>query len=46
MVAVVGNTIEGTINIDYEVIVEVLVEVYFKVIARRSAMFARNQIAG
>jgi hypothetical protein len=42
MVAVVGNTIEGTINIDYEAIVEVLVEVYFKVIARRSAIFVRN----
>jgi hypothetical protein len=44
MVAVVGNTVEGIIN-DYKVKVEVLVEVYFKVIARRSAMFVRNQIA-
>jgi hypothetical protein len=41
MVVVVGNTVEGIIN-DYEVKVEVLVEVYFKVIARRSAMFIRN----
>jgi len=40
-VAMVGNTAEGTIN-DYKVKVEVLVEVYFKVIARRSAMFVRN----
>ena len=42
MVAVVGNTEEGTINIDYKVIIEVLVEVYFKVIARRSATFVRS----
>jgi hypothetical protein len=30
---------EGTINVDYKAIVEVLVEVYFKVIAKRSATF-------
>ena len=41
MVAVVGNTEEGTINVDHEVIME---EVYFKVIARRSAIFIRSQI--
>ena len=35
---------ESIIN-NYKVKVEVLVEVYFKVIARRSAMFVRNQIA-
>jgi len=44
-VAVVGNTAEGTIN-DYKVKVEVLIEVHFKVITRRSATFIRNQIAG
>ena len=44
MVAVVGNTAEGIIN-DYEAKVEVLVEVYFEVIARRSATFTRNRIA-
>jgi hypothetical protein len=44
MVVVVGNTVEGIIN-DYKVKVEVLVEVYFEVIARRSAMFVRNRIA-
>jgi len=43
MVAIVGNTAEGTIN-DYKVKVEVLIEVHFKVIARRSTMFIRNQI--
>jgi len=41
----VGNTVEGIIN-DYKAKVEVLMEVYFKVIARRSAMFVRNWIAG
>ena len=35
--------VEGIIN-DYKVKVEVLVEVYFKVIARISATFVRNQI--
>ena len=42
--AVVGNITEGTIN-DYKVKVEVLIEVYSKVIARRSATFIRSQIA-
>jgi hypothetical protein len=42
IVAVVGNIIEGTINVNYKVIVEVLIEVYFEVITRRSATFARS----
>ena len=41
MVAIVGNTAEGIIN-NHKVKVEVLMEVYFKVIARKSAMFIRN----
>ena len=41
MVAVVGNIVEGIIN-DYKAKVEVLIEVYFKVIARTSTMFIRN----
>jgi len=41
MVAVVGNIVEGIIN-NYKIKVEVLMEVYFEVIARRSAMFIRN----
>ena len=32
----VGNTEEGIININYKAIVEVLKEVYFKVIAKRN----------
>ena len=43
MVAVVGNMVEGIIN-DYRAKVEVLVEVYFEIITRRSATFVRNQI--
>ena len=45
IVAVVGNTEEGIINVNYKVIIEVLIEVYFKVITRRSAIFIRSQIA-
>ena len=41
MVAIAGNTVEGIIN-DYKAKVEVLVKVYFKVIARRSITFVRN----
>ena len=40
--AVVGNIEEGIINVNYKVIIEVLVEVYFEVIARRNAMFVRS----
>jgi len=43
--AVVGNTEEGIININYKATVEVPVEVHFKVITRRSATFIRSQIA-
>ena len=45
MVAMVGNIVKGTIN-DYEVKVEVLMEVQFEIITRKSATFVRNQIAG
>jgi hypothetical protein len=43
-VVVVGNTVEGIIN-DYKAKMEVLIEVYFEVIARRSTIFIRNRIA-
>ena len=43
--AIVGNTVKGIINVNYKAIIEVLVEVYFKMIAKRSAMFVRSQIA-
>ena len=45
MVAIIGNTAKGTINIGYKAIIEVFIEVYFEVIAKRSAMFVRSQIA-
>jgi len=45
MVAVVGDIAEGIININHKAIVEVLIEVYFKVIAKRSTIFIRSQIA-
>ena len=31
----VGNTEEGTININYKVIIEVFIEAYFKVITKK-----------
>ena len=40
--AVVGNIEEGVINVNYKVIIEVLIEVYFKVITKRSAIFIRS----
>ena len=36
---------KGTINTNYKVIIEVLMEVYFKIIARRNIIFIRSQIA-
>jgi hypothetical protein len=39
MVAAVGNMAKGIINTDYKAIVEVLVEIHFKIIARRNAIF-------
>ena len=39
MAAVVGNIEKGIININYKVIMEVLIEVHFKIIAKRSAIF-------
>ena len=42
IVAVVGNTEESIINIDYKAIIEVLIEIHFKVIARRSVISVRN----
>ena len=44
MVAVVENIEEGITNVNYKAIVEVLVEVYFKIITRRNTMFVRSQI--
>ena len=35
MVAVVGNTVKGIININYKAIIEVFMEIYFKIITKR-----------
>ena len=42
MVAVVGNTVKGIININYKAIIKVLIEVYFEVITRRNTIFIRS----
>ena len=42
IVAVVGDIVGGIININYKAIVEILAEVYFKVITRRSATFVSS----
>ena len=34
--------VKGIININYKVIVEALIEVYFKIIAKRNATFIRS----
>ena len=41
MVAVVGNIVEGIIN-NYKVKMEVLIEVYFEVITKKSTTFIRS----
>ena len=45
IVAAVGNTVEGIINANYKAIIKVLIEVYFKVIIKRNAIFIKSQIA-
>ena len=42
MVDIVGNAIEGIININYKAIIEVLMEVYFKIIAKRNTIFIKS----
>jgi len=34
--------VENIISVNYKVIIKVLMEVYFKVIARKNAMFIRS----
>ena len=45
IVDIVGNMAEDTININYKTIMEVFIEVYFKVIIKRNIIFVRSQIA-
>ena len=42
IVDIVGNIAKGTININYKAIIEVLIEVYFKVIAKKNIIFIKN----
>ena len=42
IVATVGNTVKGIININYKIIIKVLIEVYFKVIAKKNAIFIKS----
>ena len=42
MTAGVGDMAEGTINVDYEAIVEVLMEVHFGITIKRSTIFIRS----
>ena len=42
IVAVVGNIVKGTINMNYKVIIEALIKVYFKVIIKKNAIFVKS----
>jgi len=42
MVVVVGDTIKSIININYKIIIEVFIEVYFKIIIKKNTIFIRN----
>jgi len=37
--------VKNTISVDYKVIIEVLMEVYFEVIAKKNVIFIRSQTA-
>ena len=45
IVAVVGNIVKGTINVDYKAIIKALIEIHSKVIAKKNAISVRSQIA-
>jgi hypothetical protein len=42
IVAVVGNIVKGTININHKVIIKVFIKVHLKVITRRNTIFIRS----
>ena len=44
IVDIVGNTAEGIINTNYKAIIKVLIEVHFKIITRKNAIFIKSQI--
>ena len=43
--AVVDNTVKGIININYKAIIKALMEVYFKITAKKNTIFVKSQIA-
>ena len=45
IMAVVGDMVKSIISVNYKVIVEAFMEVYFKVITKINATFTKNQIA-
>jgi len=42
IMAVVGDTVKDTISVDYKAIIEVFMEVYFKIITKKNAIFIRS----
>ena len=42
MVDVVGNIAKGIININYKAIIKALIEVYFKITAKRNTTFIKS----
>ena len=41
-VAVIGNAANGIININYKAIIEALIEIYSKIIAKKNTMSVRS----
>ena len=42
--AIIGNTVKGTININYKATIKALMEIYSKIIAKRNAISVKSQI--
>ena len=42
IVAVVGNIAKSIININYKAIIKVFIKIYFKITAKRNAIFIRS----
>ena len=42
MMDIVGNIVKSIINVNYKVIMEVFIKIYFKVIAKRNVIFVKN----
>ena len=42
IIAAVGNTAKGIINTNYKAIIEVFIEIHFKITAKRNVIFVRS----